>query len=79
MKYMGITPYYQIYESYMGMGDTTKAESTLKSLPDKFPGDKSITLASIFTSKAEKTKRLLNTLRSPKRRILQKLTSRCCR
>jgi tetratricopeptide (TPR) repeat protein len=44
MKYMGITPYYQIYESYMGMGDTTKAESTLKSLPDKFPGDKSITL-----------------------------------
>lgn len=44
MKYMGITPYYQIYESYMGMGDTLKAESTLKSLPDKFPGDKSITL-----------------------------------
>jgi tetratricopeptide (TPR) repeat protein len=44
MKYMGITPFYQIYESYMGMGDTLKAESILKSLPDKFPGDKSITL-----------------------------------
>lgn len=44
MKYMGITPYYQIYESYLGMGDTLKAEATLKSLPEKFPDDKSITL-----------------------------------
>ncbi len=44
MKYMGITPYYQIYESLLGMGDTLKAEATLKSLPDKFPGDKSVTL-----------------------------------
>ncbi len=44
MKYMGITPYYQIYESYLGAGDTVKAEATLKSLPEKFPGDKSITL-----------------------------------
>ena len=44
MQYMGITPYYQMYESYLGMGDTLKAEATLKSLPDKFPGDKSITL-----------------------------------
>jgi tetratricopeptide (TPR) repeat protein len=44
MKYLGITPYYQIYESYLGLGDTIKAESILKSLPDKFPGDKTITL-----------------------------------
>lgn len=44
MKYLGITPYYQMYESYLGMGDTTKAESILTSLPEKFPGDKSITL-----------------------------------
>jgi tetratricopeptide (TPR) repeat protein len=44
LKYMGITPYYQISQSYMEMGDTTKAEALLKSLPDKFPGDKNITL-----------------------------------
>jgi len=44
MKYLGITPYYQISQSYMEMGDTVKAESLLKSLPDKFPGDKNITL-----------------------------------
>ena len=44
MKYLGITPYYQIYESYLGLGDTVKAESVLKGLPDKFPGDKTITL-----------------------------------
>jgi len=44
MKYLGITPYYQISQSYMAMGDTVKAESLLKSLPDKFPGDKNITL-----------------------------------
>jgi tetratricopeptide (TPR) repeat protein len=44
MKYQGITPYYQIYESYLGLGDTVKAESVLKSLPTLFPDDKSITL-----------------------------------
>ena len=37
MKYLGITPYYQIYESYLGLGDTVKAESILTSLTDKFP------------------------------------------
>lgn len=44
MKYLGITPYYQIYESYLGMGDTIKAEATLKELPTLFPDDKTITL-----------------------------------
>lgn len=44
MKYLGITPYYQIYESWLGLGDTVKAESILTSLTDKFPGDKGITL-----------------------------------
>ncbi len=44
MNYLGVTPYYQISQSYMEMGDTLKAESLLKSLPDKFPGDKNITL-----------------------------------
>jgi tetratricopeptide (TPR) repeat protein len=44
MKYLGITPYYQIYESYLGMGDTVKAEATLMELPKLFPDDKTITL-----------------------------------
>ncbi len=44
MKYMGITPYYQIYEAYMGQGDTLKAENTLTELPKLFPDDKTITL-----------------------------------
>jgi len=44
MKYMGITPYYQIYEAYLGKGDTVKAEATLVELPKLFPDDKTITL-----------------------------------
>jgi tetratricopeptide (TPR) repeat protein len=44
MKYLGITPYYQIYECYLGLGDTSKAESVLKDLPKMFPSDKTITL-----------------------------------
>ncbi len=44
MKYMGITPYFQIYQSYMDLGDTTKAESVLTGLNSKFPDNKDITL-----------------------------------
>jgi len=44
LKYLGITPYYQIYECYMGLGDTTKAEAYLLDLPKKFPGDNTVTL-----------------------------------
>jgi len=44
MKYLGITPYYQIYESYLGLGDTVKAESILMNLTNIFPDDKTITL-----------------------------------
>jgi len=44
MGYMGITPYYQIYESMMGLRDTAKAEAYLLDLPDKFPGDNTIVL-----------------------------------
>jgi len=44
MKYLGITPYYQIYESYLGKGDTVKAESILMNLTNVFPNDKTITL-----------------------------------
>ena len=44
MKYLGITPYYQMYQCYMNLGDTIKAESFLLQLPSKFPGDKTVTL-----------------------------------
>lgn len=44
MKYLGIKPYYQIYEGYMGLGDTVKAESILMNLTTIFPDDKTITL-----------------------------------
>jgi len=44
MKYMGITPHYQIYESMLGKGDTAKAEAYLLDLPNMFPGDNTITL-----------------------------------
>jgi tetratricopeptide (TPR) repeat protein len=44
MKYLGITPYFQIYESYLGLKDTVKAESILTGLSAKFPDDKNITL-----------------------------------
>jgi tetratricopeptide (TPR) repeat protein len=44
MKYLAITPYYQIYQSYLGLGDTVKAESVLMNLKNIFPDDKTITL-----------------------------------
>ena len=44
MQYLGITPYFQISQSYLEMGDTLKAESMLKSLEEKFKGDKDVTL-----------------------------------
>jgi tetratricopeptide (TPR) repeat protein len=44
MNYLGVTPYFQISQSYLEMGDTLKAESLLTSLPGKFPGNKNITL-----------------------------------
>lgn len=44
MKYLGITPYFQMSEAYLSMGDTTKAEATLTGLTTKFPNDKNVTL-----------------------------------
>ena len=44
MKYMGIAPYYQIYEANMAKGDTVAAEAMLTKLPSLFPNDKSVTL-----------------------------------
>jgi len=44
MKYLGVTPYFQISEAYLAMGDTVKAESILTGLESKFPGDKNVKL-----------------------------------
>jgi tetratricopeptide (TPR) repeat protein len=44
MKYMGITPYFQMSETYIAKGDTAQAETILKSVKDKFPNDKNVTL-----------------------------------
>jgi len=44
MRYMGIAPFYQIYETHLAKGDTAAAEATLVALPGLFPNDKSITL-----------------------------------
>jgi tetratricopeptide (TPR) repeat protein len=44
MKYLGITPYFQMSEAYLSLGDTAKAESTLQGLSSKFPTDKNVTL-----------------------------------
>ncbi len=44
MKYMGITPYFQMSEAYLAAGDTANAESTLTGLSAKFPDDKNVTL-----------------------------------
>lgn len=44
MKYMGITPYFQMSEAYISLGDTAKAEATLQGLASKFPNDKNVTL-----------------------------------
>jgi tetratricopeptide (TPR) repeat protein len=42
LKYLGINPYFRIYECILGKGDTAKAEAYLLDLPNKFPGDNTI-------------------------------------
>ena len=44
MKYLAVTPYFQISQCYLESGDTLKAEKVLTDLPGKFPGDKNVTL-----------------------------------
>ncbi|MGC1389476.1 MAG: tetratricopeptide repeat protein [Bacteroidales bacterium] len=44
MKYLGITPYFNMSEAYLALGDTAKAESVLTGLTSKFPNDKNVTL-----------------------------------
>jgi tetratricopeptide (TPR) repeat protein len=67
MKYLGITPYFQIYESYMGLKDTVKAESILTGLKEKFPNDKTITLQLIdLYIKSNKTEDALRYIKEAK-------------
>lgn len=67
MKYMGITPYFQIYSSYMEMGDTTKAESVLTGLKEKFPNNKDVTLQLIdLYIKSGKNQEALNYIKNAK-------------
>jgi tetratricopeptide (TPR) repeat protein len=44
MKYMGISPYFNMSEAYLSLGDTAKAESVLTGLTSKFPNNKNVTL-----------------------------------
>jgi tetratricopeptide (TPR) repeat protein len=44
MKYLGITPYFNMSEAYLALHDTAKAESVLTGLNAKFPNDKNVTL-----------------------------------
>jgi tetratricopeptide (TPR) repeat protein len=44
MKYMGVSPYFQMSETYLALGDTAKAENVLQGLQGKFPNDKGVTL-----------------------------------
>lgn len=50
MKYLGLTPYLQISQCYLGLGDTAKAENYLLNLKDKFPEDNTvfITIADFY-------------------------------
>jgi tetratricopeptide (TPR) repeat protein len=50
MKYLGLTPYLQISQCYLGLGDTAKAENYLLNLKDKFPEDNNvfITIADFY-------------------------------
>lgn len=44
MKYMDVTPYFQMSQSYLVLGDTVKAEAILTGLTDLFPDNPNITL-----------------------------------
>ncbi len=67
MKYLGIKPYFQIYESYMNLGDTVKAESILMNLSNIFPDDKTITLQLIdLYIKSKKTDEALKYIKLAK-------------
>jgi tetratricopeptide (TPR) repeat protein len=60
LKYLGINPYFRIYECILGKGDTTKAEAYLLDLPNKFPGDNTINfqLADLYLKSNKPTEAL---------------------
>jgi tetratricopeptide (TPR) repeat protein len=67
MNYMGITPYFQIYSSYMAMGDTAKGESVLTGLKEKFPNNKDVILQLIdLYIKSGKNKEALDYIKNAK-------------
>ncbi len=67
MKYQGLITHIQIYECYMGLKDTTKAEAYLLDLPNKFPGDKNVTLQLIdFYLKASRFEEALKYIKIAK-------------
>ena len=61
LKYLGINPYFRIYECILGKGDTTKAEAYLLDLPKKFPGDNTINfqLADLYLKSNKPTEALI--------------------
>lgn len=61
MKYLGINPYFRIYECILGRGDTVKAEAYLLDLPNKFPGDNTINfqLADLYLKSNKPTEALV--------------------
>jgi len=68
MEYLGITPYFQMSQSYLIIGDTVKAESILTSLTDLFPDDESITLNMIdLYIKSNKNEEALELLEDAKK------------
>jgi len=67
LKYQGLITHIQIYECYMGLGDTIKAENYLLDLPNKFPGDNNVTLQLIdFYIKSSKYDEALKYIRIAK-------------
>jgi len=67
MKYLGITPYFQIYESYLGLGDTLKGEAILQNLKNIFPNDNNINLQLIdLYLKSNKTEEALRVIKIAK-------------
>ncbi len=61
LKYLGINPYFRIYECILGRGDTVKAEAYLLDLPNKFPGDNTINfqLADLYLKSNKPTEALV--------------------
>jgi tetratricopeptide (TPR) repeat protein len=67
MKYLGVRPYFEIQSCYLELGDTLKAESTLKNLTTQFPGNKDVNLQLIdLYIKSNKTEDALKYIKMAK-------------